>query len=368
MRLQNDEEQITISALQRLLWASFFSSLMYAAFFHFFPTPLITDSLIPTLISGLFLALLAFLNQDPHNRISKVITIYVVLTLSAFIPATWIHVWLAWQGEQHRLIDFYPPISGVIIAILTLGLTILPKEFKKYIVLSWACTAIPLVHYLVLHPLELHTRHSYELLGLWGPGCLLLYMVAPYQKSIRNHMLRVATDLQRSELEADRDFLTDTYNRRGLQNWLAQLKHDDLISLALIDVDHFKRVNDTYGHDMGDQVLVEFASRLRTIYRGSHIIGRWGGEEFIAVFINPDSGSMAHIADQFQIKLSQLPYQDVGQITACVGMSHIAHHEHFLALINQADKALYHAKHNGRNQAVLFSDIEKTIKPHASHH
>ncbi|RBO86114.1 GGDEF domain-containing protein [Marinomonas aquiplantarum] len=358
MQRQIDEEQITISALRRLLWASFSSSLMYALFFNAFPTPLMADSLMPAIISCLFLALIVYFHRDPHHRTPKVISLYLVLNLSVFIPTAWIYIWLAWQSEQ-KLFDFFPPASGVMIAILTLGLAVLPRKYKKYIILGWASTAIPLLHYLVSHPLELHTRHSYELLGLWGPACVLLYMVAPYQKSMRNHMNRVTTDLRRSEQEADRDFLTDIYNRRGLQHWLGQRQHGDLISLALIDIDHFKRVNDIYGHDIGDQVLIEFASRLRTIYRGPHIIARWGGEEFIAVFVNPEANSIVHIADQFQSKLSRLPYQDVGEITASVGMSQIAHHEHFLGLVSQADNALYQAKHNGRNQAVLFSDIEK---------
>jgi diguanylate cyclase (GGDEF)-like protein len=243
--------------------------------------------------------------------------------------------------------------------MFTLGLVMLPQRYKKYIVLAWALIALPILHYLIMHPLELHSRHGYELLGLWGPTCLLLYSVAPYQKSIRNHMSRVTNDLKRSELEAERDFLTDVYNRRGIKHWLRRRKHDDLISLILIDIDHFKKINDGYGHDVGDRVLVELASRLRTIYQGQHLIARWGGEEFVAVLVNPEPGEQKDVLKAFQTTLSHLPYQNVGMVTVSVGMSNIAHHEHFVGLVNQADSALYEAKHRGRNQAVLFSDIKK---------
>ena len=351
-------EQISVFALKRLLWASFLICIAYAIFFQLYPSPFLADTIIPLVNTGLFILLLMYFHHDPPRRTAFVIKAYVVIAILSFTPTIWLHVWQAWQNE-HALFDCFPPISGVIVAMFTLGLVMLPRRYKKYIVLAWALIALPIVHYLIMHPLELHSRYGYELLGLWGPTCLLLYTVAPYQRSIRNHMSRVTMDLKRSELEAERDFLTDIHNRRGLKHWLGQLKHDDLISLILIDIDHFKKINDGYGHDTGDRVLVELASRLRTIYRGQHLIARWGGEEFIVVLVNPKPADLKDVAQAFQTTLSHLPYQGVGLVTVSAGMSNIAHNELFVGLVSQADNALYEAKHRGRNQAILFSELDQ---------
>jgi diguanylate cyclase (GGDEF)-like protein len=356
MKKHDDETKITVSAVYRLLIASFLSSLSFAVFFTLYPTGQIIDSVIPSLGALTLFIVLVYFHYNPNTDINKIIVFYIIFFILTFSPATLFYVWMAWQDEW-RLVDKFPPITGLVMAVITLGIVMLPKQYKRCLVLMWACVALPILHYLIFHPEELRTPRGYELIGTFGPASLLLYIVFPYQKSIRRHINKVTGDLRRSELEAERDYLTDIYNRRGLTHWLDKLTPEDQISVLLIDVDHFKSINDHFGHGIGDRILVEVASRLRSIYFEKHLIARWGGEEFAVVLINPKANVLPYIGSMFQHALSTLPYKVVGKVTVSVGISDVAHHDHFFELIDQADTALYAAKHNGRDQSVFFSAL-----------
>lgn len=355
MRIKSEENKLAISALYRVLIASCVCCLCYNVFFFFFPTGYLLDSITPLLSLLSSLALLGYFHANPKAHLKNTVRAAIALVTLIFVPVTFYFTIMAWHGEW-RLIERLPPISAIILALLILGLIMLPKKQKKYVILVWALIAIPIIHYLIYHPDELHSSRGYELLSLFGPACLILYVIYPYQSGILHHMDEITVNLRRSEAEAGRDFLTDVYNRRGLQYWLEGLEKKDQISVILIDVDHFKNINDRYGHTTGDRVLVEVASRLRSIYFEKHTITRWGGEEFAVLLVNPKASTLPYIGSMFQNALGALPYKTVGKVTVSVGVSNIAHHENFLELIDQADKALYIAKNNGRDQAVMYKD------------
>lgn len=354
MMIYDDEKKITVSAVYRLLIASFLTSTAFAIFFNTYPTAHIIDSIIPSIDAIVLLIVLIYYHYNPHTDINKIIVFYIIFFILTFSPSAIYYVFMAWNSEW-RFIDEYPPVTGLMMAIIMLGIIMLPKRYKRYIVLMWASTALPIICYLLNHPEELQTPRGYELIGTFGSASLLLYTVFPYQKSIRRHINKVTGDLRRYELEAGRDYLTDIYNRRGLDLWLGQLNHDDNIAILLIDVDHFKQINDRHGHSIGDRILVEVASRLRTIYFEKHTIARWGGEEFAVVLVNPKTNTLPFIGSMFQHALGHLPYKSVGKVTVSVGVSSLSHHDDFLELVEQADKALYTAKNNGRDQAVMYN-------------
>ena len=365
MIIHDDEKKITVSAVYRLLIGAFITSTAFAIFFNIYPTAHIIDSIIPSIDAIVLLTVLIYYHYNPHSDINKVIIFYILFFIITFSPATIYYVWMAWNNEW-RFVDEYPPVSGLIMAVIMLGIIMLPKQYKRYIVLMWASISLPIITYLLSHPDELQTPRGYELIGTFGPASLLLYIVFPYQKSIRRHINKVTDDLRRFELEAGRDYLTDIYNRRGLTLWLGQLKSDDQIAILLIDVDHFKNINDRHGHSIGDRVLVEVASRLRSIYFEKHTIARWGGEEFAVILVNPKANTLPFIGSMFQHTLGSLPYKSVGKVTVSVGVSKIAPHDSFLELIDQADKALYIAKNNGRNQSIIYSESLKQPYSRAS--
>ena len=158
------------------------------------------------------------------------------------------------------------------------------------------------------------------------------------------------------------DPLTGAYNRELLHQQLPQAleaadRGGHSLSLAMIDVDHFKSINDRFGHDVGDQVLTEVAQLLRGAIRNNDLLVRYGGEEFLLVLPRTDATRAAEIAERIRGKLHELPMQVSGaeiQVRVSVGIAEHRRHEDTPAqLIRRADSALYKAKGDGRNRVEV---------------
>ena len=150
------------------------------------------------------------------------------------------------------------------------------------------------------------------------------------------------------------DPLTGLANRRGLFEAAARGAGPPCGAVLLIDIDHFKSINDTYGHDGGDAVLAGFPARLRGIMRQDDIVARWGGEEFLALLDRADVETAVGIAARLCRAMSGSPIVLGGAdvtVTASIGVSVVAEGDTRIdAALARADAALYAAKRNGRNQ------------------
>lgn len=173
---------------------------------------------------------------------------------------------------------------------------------------------------------------------------------------------------------ANIDGLTEVFNHRYFQNSLDQeinrtIRHTTVISLLLIDIDHFKGFNDKYGHQVGDFVLREFAQCLQENIREYDTLARYGGEEF-AIILPETSGEDAQkVAEKLRSIVDDTEFQDNNEtyhITASFGVStsQPSTDDGFSrdVFINQADQALYEAKEKGRNMVVLYSPKKKWFK------
>ncbi|MBK7316594.1 diguanylate cyclase [Candidatus Villigracilis affinis] len=167
--------------------------------------------------------------------------------------------------------------------------------------------------------------------------------------------------------QAIRDPLTKLHNRHYLKETLHRelsraMREQYPVSFLLLDIDHFKHVNDTYGHAAGDFVLRDLADHLAEFTRTGDIVCRYGGEEFLVAFPNTKEQDAFLIADRLRASVQESTiYVDrhVISITVSAGISEFPTHGQYEALIlESADKALYHAKYNGRNQVVLWSKIK----------
>jgi diguanylate cyclase (GGDEF)-like protein len=155
---------------------------------------------------------------------------------------------------------------------------------------------------------------------------------------------------------AERDVLTGLRNRRGFLDAVAPLlAHEKRGCVALIDIDHFKAVNDEYGHDRGDRILTDFADHLSVQLRRSDLSARWGGEEFIVFF--PDTGTTQanEILARLQAVLRGSPDFRVGDraVTVSCGVSVVANYADLAAATRRADDALYGAKEGGRDLILV---------------
>ncbi|MCL1043463.1 MULTISPECIES: response regulator [Shewanella] len=160
--------------------------------------------------------------------------------------------------------------------------------------------------------------------------------------------------------QANLDYLTSVYNRRYFFN-LFEEKIEQLVlkqtafSLGLMDIDHFKRVNDSYGHDVGDEVLVGFADMLKHFFGERFVVARFGGEEFVVAFKGLDSSKAFALLDKFRAHLASSPIStSAGEltITASIGLAELTSLG-LDDLLHNADKALYHAKESGRNLVCI---------------
>jgi diguanylate cyclase (GGDEF)-like protein len=158
---------------------------------------------------------------------------------------------------------------------------------------------------------------------------------------------------------AERDVLTGLRNRRGfLQATVSPLAAGDDAVIALLDMDHFKRVNDDHGHDRGDELLTDFADHLVAMLRRSDVSARWGGEEFIVLF--PDTSPIqAHeILRRLQYSLRDIPAFriDGRPVTVSCGLATLDSHAQLAEATRDADALLYEAKQAGRDRILVAAE------------
>jgi two-component system, cell cycle response regulator len=177
-----------------------------------------------------------------------------------------------------------------------------------------------------------------------------------YTDTLRNSM---QTSLEMALI----DPLTGLNNRRYFTSHLTSLlgyagSTRGELTLLILDIDHFKHVNDTYGHDAGDEVLVEFSRRMKLSVRGIDLVCRLGGEEFVIVMPDTDPIRGFRIADRIRQSVSNVPFKirngakDI-PVTVSVGMTGLRGEDGSVdALMKRADDALYKAKNNGRNRVI----------------
>lgn len=155
------------------------------------------------------------------------------------------------------------------------------------------------------------------------------------------------------------DQLTGLFNRGKLDSELHKEisrfnRYGNAVSVMLMDIDHFKSVNDNYGHQQGDQVLVEVAKVLKDHSREVDVVGRWGGEEFMIVCPETDAEKAVLIAEKLRAELESMEFEQGLVITGSFGVSEIMTNEDETGLMQRADQALYKAKNDGRNRVVLL--------------
>jgi len=164
------------------------------------------------------------------------------------------------------------------------------------------------------------------------------------------------------------DALTGLANRRFFERRLDEevkrwMRHSKELSCIMADIDHFKQINDTYGHQHGDYVLQEVAKSLGCELRASDVLARYGGEEFVLLFPETSIKKAAEVADRLRQRVSELRFEKIAdsniEVTVSMGLADLdaeiklSHDEACVWLVRQTDTALYRAKHAGRNRVII---------------
>jgi diguanylate cyclase (GGDEF)-like protein len=157
---------------------------------------------------------------------------------------------------------------------------------------------------------------------------------------------------------AERDALTGIYNRVKFNDIFSDLiynanRYDKDFSVILFDIDHFKHINDTYGHNVGDSVLIELTHTVKNLLRESDIFVRWGGEEFIVVLQLTSLLNAEKIALDLRKNIEERPFIRVKEVTCSFGVTEFRDGDTQMILLERVDEALYEAKENGRNRVVV---------------
>ena len=176
-----------------------------------------------------------------------------------------------------------------------------------------------------------------------------------------NNTIEALENIQIVTNHANRDYLTGLYNRRYFFDTMTEYEEEikengEKFAVAMIDIDHFKKVNDTYGHDIGDKVIVSLSEILRTSTSHRDIVARFGGEEFCIVLKNINRYSALDIFERIRAEVEQFSFaidkDNFLKFTISTGAV-IHNDEPVEESINQADMMLYNAKNSGRNQVVF---------------
>lgn len=176
------------------------------------------------------------------------------------------------------------------------------------------------------------------------------------------------------EESSNRDGLTGIFNRRYLEQRLDSefsrcKRYGGIFSLILFDLDHFKKVNDTYGHLAGDQVLCEVTSRITPMLRSTDVFGRYGGEEFTVMLAATELHGAQILAERLREVIAEAPVQFNNieiPVTISVGLTQIrSRSEKYETLIHEADTSLYASKEGGRNRVTTYAPgMEQEIGTH----
>ncbi|MDP1771618.1 MAG: GGDEF domain-containing protein [Methylobacter sp.] len=167
----------------------------------------------------------------------------------------------------------------------------------------------------------------------------------------------------------ERDVLTKLPNRQSLDTRLLQVcehysdyqiidKLEEKSSwIAILDIDHFKRVNDDFGHLYGDEVLLTFSQLMGKCFRYNDFLFRFGGEEFVVILNLASQETAVTVFNRFREEVANYNFPTVGRVTVSVGLTHVDGISMPTTQLDHADKALYYAKDNGRNRVVLYEDM-----------
>ncbi|WP_459500268.1 GGDEF domain-containing protein [Bacillus sp. C1] len=198
-----------------------------------------------------------------------------------------------------------------------------------------------------------------------GEEIVFLLRAAPVLENVSRYIVKCTeiTELdalyQEQEQLAAMDSLTEIYNRLKFQQlleekWRIENRMNQIMALILFDIDDFKKVNDTYGHDFGDLALIQLAELLKSKIASQHIFARWGGEKFVILVVSTTEKEAFQLAESLRFFIETKQFSRISKLTASFG---VALYEQGITkeeFVQRADIALYEAKKNGKNQVRLY--------------
>jgi diguanylate cyclase (GGDEF)-like protein len=232
-----------------------------------------------------------------------------------------------------------PYYSGFVVFVFFIGLTIYLGAYNTP-VSSWAGEMIIALVFIVL---------------------LYIGNIFTYNRHIKLFLQEIEMSEMNFKLKtmSQTDELTGIYNRRKMsevidENIALSKRYMTCFCIAILDIDHFKEVNDHYGHNAGDIVLRQLSTNIRSLLRSTDVFGRWGGEEFLILVPHCQEPDAFLLIERLRKSIEKYEFPEAGKITFSAGISSYKAGDGFSKLTEEADLALYEAKLAGRNQTAIF--------------
>ncbi|MGE5450444.1 MAG: GGDEF domain-containing protein [Acidobacteriota bacterium] len=241
--------------------------------------------------------------------------------------------------------------------------------FAAYVILSMGGAMCLMSHWMPDRFTHAAEWVHFMVLVMLQPSVVVLgSQFGAMQSQLKKQRRDLEAAVERIQDLASRDVLTGLYNRRHALELLdhlikAQARSDRPCALVLVDLDHFKEINDRYGHGVGDEALKAFASQAQEVLRGSELIARWGGEEFLLVLHDtPPDGARVALGRLRAVLQSQAVSADQSglRVAFSSGITGLRATETAAQTIQRADQALYQAKARGRGRDVVFVENMST--------
>lgn len=242
-----------------------------------------------------------------------------------------------------------------------------------------------------MQALDAHSYLSvYPIIGQHGIVGLL-EMISDAHSELDKHLIEAFLKVYSNYLtildESETDTLTGLLNRRTFDNNIEKIiadhaeasKQSDATDpqhparrnkgkenesgkmhphwLAIVDIDHFKRINDEFGHLYGDEVLILLSRKMKRVFRQRDKLFRFGGEEFVVVLDRTNEDNAKSVLERFRSSIENYSFPQIGKVTISIGFVRLDKAEVPSAIIGRADQALYYAKENGRNRVCFYDDL-----------
>lgn len=276
-----------------------------------------------------------------YRKFSYWITIYEIIAVSLFL-----FVFYQYETPNYLIQSF-----GVMVIILSVFMV--PNRWINTLVVTLLVSTgfiIMSAYYIKeINSSEFYAGLVYIYLSIFL--CSIIAFRNQYYK--RNHyfsnkeLIRISTT----------DHLSGAYNRTKLNKELNMciqysIENEFPLSLTFLDFDNFKKINDIYGHLVGDSVIIESSNLIRGIIRETDIFARWGGEEFVIIFPNTDINNALEIVERIRIKIANHKFTQAGNVTCSFGVVQLASEDTINNFLLKADRMLYAAKKAGKNTVI----------------
>jgi len=332
----------------------FFEQLIYAFYINE-PTSLISRIHVFTAMLSLILALSGiYIKKFLVTLNTKLLNIHVFISIiSYFGIAIYRTIYL-----QTNSLSFLPVIYIAVIYGFSFVAYLEPKI--NFVLYTMAFLAI-----WYLYPLEYPEIKNTTILPDIFTNNLLAFLasVISYNRFEKDYQYKKKLSNKNENLMkiSSTDMLTGVSNRRFIDERIMK-SHEKAIdnnvsySLIIADIDHFKRVNDTYGHHVGDQVLIEFTSLIQSKLNKNSIVGRWGGEEFMILCNNTSLDAAKEIAENLRRVVETKKFPMIKSLTCSFGVASYEKNTIYHDIVRYADQALYESKDKGRNTISVYEN------------